>query len=90
MSTTADQPSQATGAYAKPSVLEEVRPASMPRRPIIENERNFAWITQKVCGIVEGKTPTWWWVAFTISATVASFTLMGLIYQVSTGNGVWG
>lgn len=62
----------------------------MPRRPIIENGRNFAWITQKVCGIVEGRTPQWWWVAFVISCMVASFTLMGLIYLVSTGTGVWG
>lgn len=62
----------------------------MPRRPIIENSRNFAWITQKVCGIVEGRTPQWWWVAFVISCMVASFTLMGLIYLVSTGTGVWG
>jgi molybdopterin-containing oxidoreductase family membrane subunit len=62
----------------------------MPRRPIIENNRNFTWITQKVCGIVEGKTPTWWWVAFIICAMIASFTLMGLIYLVSTGTGVWG
>lgn len=62
----------------------------MPRRPIIENDRNFTWITQKVCGIVEGRTPMWWWVAFILSALVASFTAMGLIYLVSTGTGVWG
>jgi Ni/Fe-hydrogenase subunit HybB-like protein len=74
----------------RPSVLEEVRPADIPRRPIIENDRNFTWITQKVCGIVEGRTPMWWWVAFIISALVASFTAMGLIYLVSTGTGVWG
>ena len=62
----------------------------MPRRPIIENDRSFSWITQKVCGIIEGRTPMWWWVAFIISAMVASFTGMGLIYLVSTGTGVWG
>lgn len=62
----------------------------MPRRPIIENERNFTWITQKICGIVEASTPRWWWVAFVICAMIASFTLMGLVYLVSTGVGVWG
>lgn len=62
----------------------------MPRRPIIENGRSFSWITQKVCGIVEGRTPMWWWVAFIISCMVASFTAMGLIYLVATGTGVWG
>jgi molybdopterin-containing oxidoreductase family membrane subunit len=74
----------------RPSVLEEVRPADIKRRDIIENDRSFSWITQKVCGIVEGRTPTWWWVAFIMCALIASFTLMGLIYLVSTGTGVWG
>jgi hypothetical protein len=41
----------------RPDVLDEVRPAEMPRRPIIENHRSFTWITQKVCGIVEGQDP---------------------------------
>ena len=71
-------------------VLEEVRPADMPRRPIIENDRNFSWITRKVCGIVEGRTPLWWWVAFVICAMIASFTAVGLVYLVATGTGVWG
>lgn len=62
----------------------------MPRRDIIENNRSFGWITQKVCGIVEGKTPNWWWVAFILSCMIASFTAMGLIYLVATGVGVWG
>jgi molybdopterin-containing oxidoreductase family membrane subunit len=90
LSTTADQPSPVSGAAAGQNILDEIRPADMPRRPIIENNRNFTWITQKVCGIVEGRTPTWWWVAFIICAMIASFTLMGLIYLVSTGTGVWG
>ncbi|MCD8481874.1 MAG: polysulfide reductase NrfD [Verrucomicrobia bacterium] len=62
----------------------------MPRRPIVENNRDFAWITDKVCGIAEGKTPRWWWIAFIMSCMIASFTLFGLIYLVSTGVGVWG
>ncbi|MCC5806326.1 MAG: polysulfide reductase NrfD [Opitutales bacterium] len=62
----------------------------MPRRPIVENQRTFTWITQKVCGIVEGRAPLWWWVAFVISSMVASFTVMGLVYLTATGVGVWG
>jgi molybdopterin-containing oxidoreductase family membrane subunit len=87
LSTTVDH--STPGAYRAP-VLDEVRPAAMPRREIIENNRSFGWITQKVCGIVEGKTPTWWWVAFIICAMLGSFTAMGLIYLVATGTGVWG
>ncbi len=90
MNTTKDSLSHPDGGGARPAVLEEVRPANMPRRPIVENQRTFAWITQKVCGIVEGRAPLWWWVAFVISSMVASFTVMGLIYLTATGVGVWG
>ncbi|MFO7724913.1 MAG: NrfD/PsrC family molybdoenzyme membrane anchor subunit [Oceanipulchritudo sp.] len=90
MSTTADQRPPFTGAVSGTALLEEVRPADMPRRPIIENDRSFSWITQKICGIVEGRTPTWWWVAFILCAMIASFTLVGLVYLVSVGTGVWG
>lgn len=71
-------------------MLDEVRPAKMPRRPIVENNRDFAWITEKVCGIVERKAPMWWWFAFVLAGMVASFTAIGLFYLVSTGVGVWG
>jgi molybdopterin-containing oxidoreductase family membrane subunit len=76
-------------AYHAP-VLAEVRPARMPRRPIIESGRDYAWITRTVCGIVEDRTPGWWWVAFIVSAGVASFTAIGLVYLVAAGTGVWG
>lgn len=62
----------------------------MPRRPIVENNRDFAWITDKVCGIVERKAPMWWWFAFLLAGMMASFTAMGLVYLVSTGVGIWG
>ena len=90
MNTTKDSQYHPDGGGARPAVLEEVRPANMPRPPIVENQRTFAWITQKVCGIVEGRAPMWWWVAFVISCMVASFTVMGLVYLTVTGVGVWG
>jgi|TARA_B110000037_G_scaffold160420_1_gene181161 molybdopterin-containing oxidoreductase family membrane subunit len=62
----------------------------MPRRPIIENNRGYGWITDKVCGIVERKAPMWWWFAFVLAGMVASFTGIGLIILVSSGVGVWG
>jgi molybdopterin-containing oxidoreductase family membrane subunit len=79
-----------TDAESQPAILAEIAPVSIPRPKIVENNRSFSWITEKICGIVEGKTPTWWWIAFTICGVTASFTAMGLIYLVSTGVGVWG
>ena len=76
--------------YPTPAILQEVKPAVLPRATLVENNRSFGWVTDKICGIIEGKTPTWWWVCFVLAAIVASFTIAGLIYLVATGVGVWG
>ena len=73
-----------------PAILAKVKPAPFERRPLVENQRDYAWITDKICRIVEEKTPAWWWVCFAVAALTASFTVMGLVYLVSTGVGVWG
>ncbi len=70
--------------------LPHVQPADYPRNKIVTNNRSHHWITEKICGIVESKTPLWWWIAFLMSAGLAGFTLMGLGYLVTTGIGVWG
>ena len=72
------------------ALLQEAKPVDMPRRVLVENNRDYNWITEKICGIVEQKTPTWWWICFIVAAMVACFTLFGLSYLVSTGVGVWG
>jgi len=77
-------------AEIKPAILDEVDPVDIPRPELIENDRSFNWVTEKICGIIEEKTPTWWWVCFGIACGTASFTLVGLAYLVSTGVGVWG
>ncbi|MCH6257529.1 polysulfide reductase NrfD [Puniceicoccaceae bacterium K14] len=74
----------------KPAILAEVNPVDIPRAAMVDNNRSFNWITEKICGIIEEKTPTWWWVLFIIACCTASFTLFGLVYLVSTGVGVWG
>ena len=74
----------------KPAILSKVKPAPWKDAPLVENRRSFHWVTEKICGIVESKTPTWWWWCFITALCIASFTGMGLIYLVSTGVGVWG
>src|ERR1043166_10227888 len=73
-----------------PAILGEVKPAVVPRAVLVEHNRSLSWITEKICGIVEVKTPTWWWAAFCVAVFVASFTVAGLTYLVATGVGVWG
>ncbi len=74
----------------RPAVLDEVRPAILERPKLVENDRGFNWITEKICGIIEEPTPRWWWICFAVACFVASFTVAGLVYLVSTGTGVWG
>ena len=51
-----------------PAILAKVKPAPFERRPLVENQRDYAWITDKICRIVEEKTPAWWWVCFAVAA----------------------
>ena len=73
-----------------PAVFKEINPAELKRPALVGHNRNFSWITNKICGITEEKTPNWWWICFCVAGFIASFTVMGLAYQVSTGVGVWG
>jgi molybdopterin-containing oxidoreductase family membrane subunit len=72
------------------AILKEVNPVILPRPDLVDNNRSFSWITNKICGIIEEKTPTWWWVCFCVAGFIASFTVVGIVYLVSTGVGVWG
>lgn len=76
--------------FSPEAILAKVKPIHMPRKVLVNNDRDYRWITQKICGIVEEKTPRWWWACFLVSLFVASFTIFGLTYLVSTGTGVWG
>ena len=76
--------------HAAQAILAEVNPTPLPRAILIENNRSFNWVTEKICGIIEGPTPRWWWISFAVSCFVASFTVFGIAYLVSTGVGVWG
>ena len=62
----------------------------MVREPLVQNNRSMAWITDKVAGIVEGKTPLWWWISVLITGTIAVLVPIFISYLVATGVGVWG
>ena len=73
-----------------PAILSEIRPAVKPRAVLVGHGRSFSWISNKICGIAEEKTPVWWWWCFIMACIVASFTVAGITYLVATGVGVWG
>ena len=74
----------------KEALLSKVAPAVLEDQPLVTGDRDFNWVTNKICKIVETNAPNWWWVCMPVALITASFTLMGLIWLVSTGVGVWG
>src|ERR1700746_1269089 len=77
---------------AAPAVPGTVKEAErvITRAPLVLNRRNFNWLTERISGVVEQPVPRWWWVAFTITASAATFGLFCIGYLISTGVGTWG
>jgi len=77
------------GASATPETVEEAE-QQIARVPLVLHRRNFSWLTERISGVVEQPAPRWWWVAFAITASTATFGLFCIGYQISTGVGTWG
>jgi molybdopterin-containing oxidoreductase family membrane subunit len=58
--------------------------------PLIQDGHDFASLTDLVSGLVENKTPLWWWIAFVIASIVCGLGGLMTCYMISTGIGVWG
>ncbi len=69
-------------APAAPRILE--------REPLVLNNRSYAWITNRICGIVENRQPLLWWILFVPSVLLTGIMVFGFVYLISTGVGVWG
>ncbi len=65
-------------------------PVELERQPLVLNQRGIGWISDQVAGVIEGKTPKWWWAAFIPSVLVAGICFSMVAYLISTGIGVWG
>ena len=75
------------------SVKIAAPPKELEREPLVLNNRPpswMSWITNQVVGIIEGKTPRWWWITFIISALVMLLCPIYIGYLITTGVGVWG
>jgi molybdopterin-containing oxidoreductase family membrane subunit len=77
-------------AVAKTIVNAPEPPAELERKPLILNNRGLDWISDKIAGVAEGKTPTWWWAAFFPSVALMGLCFTMVMYLISTGVGVWG
>ncbi|MHB8519530.1 MAG: NrfD/PsrC family molybdoenzyme membrane anchor subunit [Limisphaerales bacterium] len=65
-------------------------PAELAREPLVLHQHGPGWISDKIAGVIEGKTPKWWWWAFIPSFTMMVVCFSLIAYLISTGVGVWG
>jgi molybdopterin-containing oxidoreductase family membrane subunit len=65
-------------------------PVELERIPLVKNQRGPGWISDRIAGVAEGKTPAWWWWAFIPSVIMLGVLVASLTYMISTGVGVWG
>ena len=78
----------ATKTTNQKSAPREVKLPVMARETLVLNKRSYHWITERVCGVIEGKQPAFWWQLFIPSVIMAAIGVGGgLIYLVSTGVG---
>ena len=72
-------------AATQPVIKVAPPPRELERQPLIANQRNLGWISDRVAGVAEGKTPKWWWYAF-IPSVLLMFTCFAMVlYLMSTG-----
>ena len=62
----------------------------LKRAPLVTGNRTMSWITNHVASVTEKSAPMWWWIAFTISSSLALVSVFCIGYLISTGVGVWG
>lgn len=72
------------------TIIAPQPPKELEREPLVGNNRSLNWITERVAGIVEDKTPLWWWCTFVPSVIISVLVPIFIGYLVSTGVGVWG
>jgi len=65
-------------------------PAALVREPLVANRRGPGWISDAIAGVIEGKTPAWWWMAFIPSVIMMTVCFSMILYLMSVGVGVWG
>lgn len=65
-------------------------PAQLEREPLVAKQHPPGWISDAVAGVIEVKTPAWWWMCFVPSVIMMGVLWTMVIYLMATGVGVWG
>ena len=65
-------------------------PAGIGERAAGAQPAELGWLSDTVAGVVEAKTPLWWWISFGISFPTMIMWFSLIAYLIGTGVGVWG
>jgi molybdopterin-containing oxidoreductase family membrane subunit len=60
------------------------------REPLILGDKTYRQMTEDICRPVEGKANKYWWLAFILSASAATWGVICILYTIGTGIGTWG
>ncbi len=65
-------------------------PQTNMRQPWIKGDKALIEVSDDICGILEGKPTSLWWIGLLVSSTMLSVGTIAVAYQIGTGIGTWG
>src|SRR5690606_9977771 len=63
---------------------------SVPGARFLAPGHNFGSITDKISGLITGRTPLSWFIGFLIGFSLLQLLLVSIVYLVFKGTGIWG
>src|SRR5690606_25351913 len=71
------------------AVLDHAK-ETVPGERFIAPGHNFGSITDKISGLITGRTPLSWFIGFLIGFSILQLLLVSIAYLVFEGTGIWG
>jgi Ni/Fe-hydrogenase subunit HybB-like protein len=77
-------------AHDHPPAGAPSRAKVLLREPLVLNNRNYSWITNKIASVIEEPQPLLWWILIVPCFFLTLIMAGCFTYLISTGVGVWG
>lgn len=77
------------GPHRSPSEIA-IPVTGAPEAPLITGNQTFHSVTEKIAGILDGKTPKGWYIGFSLAVSLLLLLISVVGYLVWEGTGIWG